>query len=46
MVKEWGGCHLSTGDLLRDAVAAGTPLGQKAKAIMDRGELGPEYLVG
>ena len=30
---------ISTGDILREAVAAGTPLGQRAKAVMDRGEL-------
>lgn len=34
--------HISTGDLLRQAVADATPLGQKAKAIMDRGELVPD----
>jgi adenylate kinase len=38
-------CHLSTGDMLRDAVEAGTELGKKAKAIMDRGELVPDELV-
>ncbi len=34
--------HISTGDLLRQAVADATPLGMKAKAIMDRGELVPD----
>ncbi len=34
--------HISTGDLLRQAVAHATPLGLKAKAIMDRGELVPD----
>lgn len=32
-------CHLSTGDMLRAAVAAQTKLGKEAKLIMDRGEL-------
>ena len=31
--------HISTGELLRAAVAAGTPLGVQAKAVMSRGEL-------
>jgi adenylate kinase len=31
--------HVSTGDMLRAAVKQGTPLGKKAKAVMDRGEL-------
>lgn len=37
--------HLSTGDLLRAAVGAGTDLGRKAKAFMDRGDLVPDGLV-
>ena len=31
--------HISTGELLRSAVEAGTELGQKAKTVIDRGEL-------
>ena len=31
--------HVSTGDMLREAVKQGTPLGKKAKELMDRGEL-------
>ncbi len=37
--------HISTGDLLRAAVAAGTELGRKAKAAMDAGELVSDDLV-
>lgn len=37
--------QLSTGDMLRAAVKAGTPLGLKAKALMDAGELVPDDLV-
>ena len=38
---------ISTGDTLRDAVKAGTPLGVRAKAIMDRGELvDDEVMIG
>jgi len=37
--------HLSTGDMLREHVSNGTPLGLKAKPIMERGELVPDSLV-
>src|ERR1700720_3601628 len=37
--------HLSTGDMLRDAVARGTELGRLAKPIMERGELVPDNIV-
>ena len=37
--------HLSTGDLLREAVAHGTELGVEAKGFMDKGELVPDRLV-
>jgi adenylate kinase len=37
--------HLSTGDMLREHVSKGTPLGAKAKPIMERGELVPDSLV-
>ena len=37
--------HISTGDLLRAAVAAGTPLGLKAKAVMEAGQLVSDAIV-
>jgi adenylate kinase len=37
--SELGVPHISTGDMLRAAVAAGTPTGLKAKAVMDAGKL-------
>lgn len=43
--KEKGLAKLSTGDMLRAAVAAGTELGQKAKSIMEAGELVPDDLM-
>jgi adenylate kinase len=39
LVEEYGIHHVSTGDMLRAAVAAGTELGQKAEAIMKSGGL-------
>ena len=45
LAERLGVPHVSTGDLLRAAVAAGTPLGLKAKAFMDRGELVPDSIV-
>jgi adenylate kinase len=39
LVKAYGVPHISTGDLLRDAVAKGTELGRRAKAAMDAGKL-------
>jgi adenylate kinase len=39
--------RISTGDILRDAVQAGTEIGRRAKAIMDRGELvGDDVMIG
>lgn len=45
LIEKYGLIHLSTGDLLRSEIAAGTALGLKAKAIMDQGELVSDALV-
>jgi adenylate kinase len=45
LVKQYGIVQLSTGDMLRAAVAAATPIGQRAKDIMARGELVPDDVV-
>jgi adenylate kinase len=45
LVAKYGIVQLSTGDMLRAAVAAGTPVGLKAKDIMARGELVPDEVV-
>ena len=39
LVKAYGVPHISTGDLLRDAVAKGTELGRRAKTAMEAGKL-------
>jgi adenylate kinase len=45
LCAELGFTKISTGDLLREAVRAGTPLGVKAKGFMDAGKLTPNDLV-
>ncbi|KAH9498984.1 Adenylate kinase isoenzyme 5 [Bulinus truncatus] len=41
IVKDYGFCHLSSGDLLRDEVKSGSERGQRLNAIMEKGELVP-----
>ena len=45
LAKELNIPHISTGDMLRDTVSKGTPLGKKAKEYMVKGELVPDGLV-
>jgi adenylate kinase len=45
LVEKHGIVQLSTGDMLRSAVAAGTPVGLKAKDVMARGALVPDGIV-
>jgi adenylate kinase len=45
LVEKYGIPQLSTGDMLRAAAKAGTPIGLKAKAVMDAGSLVPDEIV-
>jgi adenylate kinase len=45
LAARYGIPHLSTGDMLREHISKGTPLGLKAKPIMARGDLVPDSLV-
>ncbi len=47
LVEHFGVAHISTGDMLRGAVAAGTEMGKAAKAVMDAGNLvGDDIILG
>jgi adenylate kinase len=45
LASEYGLAHVATGDMLRAAMAEGTPLGQRVKPIYDAGELVPDDLM-
>jgi adenylate kinase len=45
LVEKHAIVHLSTGQMLRAAAAAGTPIGLRVKSIIDRGELVPDEIV-
>lgn len=45
VIEKYGLVHISTGDLLREQVAAKTDLGNEAKSIMDKGELVSDRIV-
>ncbi|MGG7564944.1 adenylate kinase [Rhodovulum sp. DZ06] len=45
LIQDRGMVQLSTGDMLREAQAAGTPLGEKVKDIMARGDLVTDQIV-
>lgn len=45
LAEHYGAVHISTGDMLRAAVAEGTELGLQAKALMDAGNLLPDELI-
>jgi adenylate kinase len=43
--EEYGLAHIATGDMLRQAIASGTPLGLEVKPIVERGDLVPDDLM-
>jgi len=45
IVRDFGLCHVSSGDLLRAHVRDGTPLGLEAKSFIDKGELVPDTVM-
>lgn len=45
MVERYNLCHLSTGELLRSEITAGTPLGLQAKSLIEAGNLVPDEVV-
>jgi adenylate kinase len=45
LARAWSVPHIATGDMLREAVAAGTKLGREAKTYMDKGALVPDDVI-
>jgi len=45
LIDKYNLVHLSTGDILRGEITAGTELGMEAKTLMDRGDLVPDEVV-
>ena len=45
LAREWGVPQVATGDMLREAMAAGTPLGREAKEYYDKGNLVPDDVI-
>lgn len=45
LIEKYKMHHLSTGDMLRAAIAAGTPLGNEAKRLIDQGMLVPDDVI-
>jgi adenylate kinase len=45
LAQEWGVPQIATGEMLREAVRAGTPLGREAQRIMDSGALVPDDVI-
>jgi len=45
LARQYGVPHLSTGDMLREHISQGTPLGAQAKPVMQRGELVPDSII-
>lgn len=43
--RQIGIVHISTGDMLREAIRAGTTVGREAKSFMERGELVPDDVI-
>lgn len=45
LAREWGVPHVATGDMLREAMTAGTALGREARQYYDRGDLVPDDVI-